>query len=378
MPVWWGNFIYSIFVASMGMLLYKNKKATQYGSVASSEEIDTKSIGLFFALATFALAAFFVGQRSFIFDTFQYQYAYDNYYTGDLNQINDIFDGTLKEKGPLYTILLIVFKHFTQGTFTDWFTFLAIVQLVSVALFLYRYSVNYIFSVFLFITTGCLMWTVNGIRQFLAVTFVLYFVSWIKNRKFVPFLVVVIIAYYIHSTAILWIPIYFLINLKPWSFSFIALSVLFTIGLLMLSKSAYLNDTEYSYLSTETNESGVNPLRILFMAIPSLLAFVKRKKIENIATRFENMWINLSVITTCCYIVGMFSTGVVGRIPIYFQMFSYVSVPWMVKNTFKKEEQKVVIAALVMLFFAYFCYDMYVAKNGIYNSSTLNLHFAGR
>ncbi len=378
MPVWWGTFIYMLIVSGIGMMLYSGKKeqVAAYGTLDNSSETKYKSIGLFFALASFALLAFFVGQRSYIFDTSEYQYAYENYYTTDLNQITDIWNGTIAGKGKLYMTILVLFKHFSGGAdYNAWFTFVAVVECVSVALFLYKYSDNYILSIYLFITSGCFLWLVNGFRQFLAVAFILFFVDWIKERKTIPFLIVVILAYYIHSSAILWIPVYFLINLKPWSKKFILFSIVFTALLFFLSTSSFLDDTDYSYLRDEEFLSGVNPIRVLVMSMPAIIAFIKRKNIADKTSPFIDIWINLSVIISECYIVGMFTSGIIGRIPVYFQLFDYLLLPWLLKNAFDEDMSKTITAACVLGFILYFCFNMYIAGNGIYQSVNLNLYY---
>ncbi len=377
MPVWWGILIYMLVFSGVGMMSYNNKlqRATTVDTGNKCFNNEYQSIGLFFAFLSFALLVYFVGERSVMFDSAEYQYAYEHYYTDDLGQIIDIWksQGT---KGELYCTLLILFKHFTgNADYTSWFFFLAIIQTVSIVCFLYKYSVNFLYSVFLILTTGYTMWFVNGIRQFLAITFVLFFVDWIKDRKVIPFLLVVVVAYFIHSSAILWIPIYFIVNYEPWSSKFILLSVIFSLILFVFSTSHLLNETEYNYLYTNNYNNGVNPLRVLLMSVPCVLAFLNREKIKKQNNKLLSLWVNLSVITTECYLVGMFTTGVIGRISGYTQVFNYVLFPWMVKNIFDDDNKKMVIILSIIVLLIYFIYDMYFAGNGIYHSSNLQLYY---
>lgn len=376
MPVWWGIFAYMIIVSVFGMAMYKNKvQNATLGPVDDSSVVNYKSIGLFFALATFIVLAYFAGQRSGIFDTGDYQYSYDHYFTEDLGQITDIITGARSEKGPLFKILLILFKHFTHGTYNDWFTFVALIQCVSIALFLYKYSINFTYSVYFFFTTSTFLWLVNGIRQFLAVAVILFFVDWVKERKTVPFIIVIVIAYFIHSSALLWIPVYFIINFEPWSKKFIILSAIITIALYIYTRTSALEDSEYSYLNNVEYRNGVNPIRVLVMAMPSLMAFIRRKEINVDDKPFIKFWINLSVLTTECYLVSMFTSGVMGRMPIYFQMFNLLLLPWLLKNGFDESMGKSILIASLIGYFAYFWYDMYIAGNGQYVSNSLGYSY---
>lgn len=377
MPVWWGIFAYMMIVSIFGMAMYKNKvqNATLGPVDDSSSVVNYKSIGLFFALATFVLLVYFAGQRSYIFDTTDYQYSYDNYFTGDLKEITEIINGTRNEKGPLFKILLVLFKHFTHGTYNDWFTFVALIQCVSIALFLYKYSINFTYSVYFFFTTSTFLWMVNGMRQFLAVAVILFFVDWIKERKTIPFLIVIIAVYFIHSSALFWIPVYFIINFEPWSKKFIIFSIIISVVLFFYSKSSMVEESDYSYLNTAEYSIGVNPIRVLVMAIPSIIAFTQRKRIKEIDDSFVKVWVNLSVITTECYIVGMFTSGVMGRMPGYFQMFNLLLLPWLLKKSFDESMGKSILIASLIGYFAYFWYDMYIAGNGIYQSIKLNIYY---
>lgn len=377
MPVWWGVFAYMMIVSIFGMAMYKSRvqNATVGPVDDSSSVVNYKSIGLFFALATFALLVYFAGQRSYIFDTTDYQYSYENYFTGDLEEIIELINGTRQEKGPLFKILLVLFKHFTNGTYNDWFTFVALIQSVSIAVFLYKYSINFTYSVYFFFTTSTFLWMVNGMRQFLAVAVILFFVDWLKERKTIPFIIVIIVAYFIHSSALFWIPVCFIINFEPWSRKFIVFSIILTIALFLYSRSSMVDDSDYAYLRTLDNQVGVNPFRVIVMAVPSFIAFTQRKNIKEINDPFVNVWINLSIITTECYLVGMFTTGVMGRMPMYFQMFNLLLLPWLLKKAFDESMGKSIFIASLVGYFAYFWYDMFIAGNGIYQSINLNLNY---
>ncbi len=74
MPVWWGTFIYMKVVSALEMYIYKSRqeRAIVGFSDGTNEKVIDNSIGLFFALLSFALLVFFAGQRSYIFDSTDY------------------------------------------------------------------------------------------------------------------------------------------------------------------------------------------------------------------------------------------------------------------------------------------------------------------
>lgn len=374
MPVWWAILAYTMLVSIFGTLIYKSNKkvlSSPDGNIDVDGYENRRRIGLFFALLSFALLVFFVGQRSYIFDSFQYQYTYNSYF-GDFSEIKNLFSSENTDKGKGYTFILVLFKHFTHGTYNDWFTFLAIIEVIPIVLLFYKYSESFTLSSYFFITSGCALWLINGVRQFLAATFVLYFVDWIFEKKTIPFVVVVLLAATVHSTAILWIPVCFLVQLKPWSKKIIIYSVIFTILAFILINSSLFSETNYSYIGTLSG-NGVNPLRVLFMAIPTVLAFLFRKKVKT--NYIIDICINLSLICTEVYIIGMFTNGVIGRLPVYFEIFNYIILPWILKETFNEATQKIAKTLIVAVFMLFFLYNMIIAGNGIYNSRNLNLLF---
>lgn len=376
MPVWWGTFAYMMVVSFIGMYMYKSKKQSATLVPAEGEKTENyKSIGLFFALATFALLVFFVGNRSVIHDTQEYQYHYDMFYTDDLNQISEIINGTKANvKGPLFYIYLVLFKHFTHGSANDWFFSIAIFQAISLAVFLYKYSINYTYSVFLFYMSSGFLWMVNGMRQYVAICLVLWFTGWIVKRRTIPFFIVVIIAYLIHSASLLWIPVYCIVNYDTWSKKYMVGLFAFSIGLILYSRSSFLNSTEFAYLSNKSYE-GINPFRFIVSAVPAIIAFIKREDIKNKESVYDKIFINISIISAAGYFVGLFTNGVVARISAYFNPFVYLSLPWLLKKAFDESMGKTITIISLIAFFVYFLYEMYGAHNGMYVSDVLGISY---
>lgn len=374
MPVWWGCFAYSMFVSIIGMFMYKSKKQNASLVPIEGEKTENyRSIGLFFAFASFALLVFFVGNRSSMHDTLEYQYMYDIFYTDDLNQISDIITGKINVKGPLFVIYMVLFKHFVHGTCNDWLMSIAIFQAISLALFFYKYSVNYAYSIYLFFTTSVFLWMVNGMRQFIAITVVLFAVNWLIKRKTIPFFLIVLVAYFFHSSAILWIPVYFIIHFKPWSTKFLVCSAILVVAILFVSSSSLISNTEYDYLLTD-QRTGINPFRVAVSLVPPVIAYIRRKEIEKRANPLINLLINLSVISVGCYVVGMLINGVAARIVAYFDIFSLLLLPWVLKNAFDESMGKSITIASFIGYFMYFWYNMYIARNGMYVSDNLGLN----
>ena len=81
----------------------------------------------------------------------------------DLKGLEFFFDD-----GWGFKVLMIFFKTFISENYHAWLMFIAIVSGTCVAYIFWRYSQNYYYTLFLFITLLGFTWMMNGIRQFLA------------------------------------------------------------------------------------------------------------------------------------------------------------------------------------------------------------------
>ena len=99
----------------------------------------------------------------------------------------------------------------------NYFWLLAITSLIVVYCYLRvirRYSINYWFSVFLYITLGVYTFFFNGLRQGLAMAVFTLAIPYLLERNFILYLLICIIASFFHITALFMIPFYFIVNLK--------------------------------------------------------------------------------------------------------------------------------------------------------------------
>ncbi len=100
---------------------------------------------------------------------------------------------------------------------THYFWLLVITSLIIVYCYLRvikKYSVNYWFSVFLFITLGVYTFSFNGLRQGLAMAIFTLAIPYLLEKRFIPYLLICAIASLFHVTALFMIPFYFIVNLR--------------------------------------------------------------------------------------------------------------------------------------------------------------------
>lgn len=79
---------------------------------------------------------------------------------------------------------------------------------------IYDQSEDKIFSVILLLSTNLYFVSLNGIRQAMAIAIFIYCSKYIKQRKIINYMLWVIVAITFHFSAIIYIPLYFIVNLE--------------------------------------------------------------------------------------------------------------------------------------------------------------------
>lgn len=383
--IYWAIFSFMCLVSYLGMVRFRNKrkKVIAYYSeqdiTPPASVLDERSIGFFWAIVSFSLLVFFVGMRSGYGDTPAYISGF-NAFSVDTNLL-EIFKSDSDQKG--YDCLLFLFKKYISPDYTVFFMALAIFQGLAIVKLYYKFSCNFFMSAFLFMASTSFTWMMNGLRQFLAVCVILFFFDYIVDRKFFKFLLVLLVAFSIHESAIVWLPVYFIVAFKPWSFKIWAcVAVTLAIVFVLDQYTTFFDDSaleDMEYMSTMLNydngqDDGVNPIRVLIAAVPAVLAFVCHKRIKEINNPVINICINLSVVSVGIYAVGVVASGImVGRIPIYFLLLNYVLLPWLLEKVLTGKTKTVVTILCYVFYLIYFIYSLYYAGDPHYYSNQLGL-----
>lgn len=330
-------------------------------------------VPMIFAIVTFAYFIFWIGMRTYVADTPVYINSFNSLPTDFATGWQNIdWDG----KRPGFDIIALFFKCFITQDAQWWIMAIAIQSGVCVMLVIRKYSIDFFFSSFLFITLLTYTWLMNGMRQFICVSILFLCCDWIKDGKMVRFMIAVLILSTIHFTALLMIPIYFVARLKPWSGKIglfivgIAIICVFAEPLFngmdtMLSNTAYAGQT-----AQFSEDDGVSPVRVGFYMIPTILAFWKRKEVAEYSkvNKMLPICVNMSLIAAALYFVGMFTSGIlIGRMPVYADIYNLLLIPYLLHICFDSEQRKIVqkvyIIILLLFYFymqlqGYYCSDI--------------------
>lgn len=284
-----------------------------------------------------------------------------------LSEIPKVLVGDGKDKG--FSIFNILIKMLIGNHYQVYFGIVAAICLVCVAIIYRKYSCNFAMSMFLFLASAdYLQWTHNGMRQFVAVCIIFAATDLLLKKKYIPYVLVVLFAATMHATALLMLPVCFIVQGKGWNLR----SVLFTIAALIainfsgplsdfivdfMTETQYRNEVD-QYLATD----GTNILRVFVFAIPPVLALLFKRYIEVQKNPILDLSVNMSIVSMGAFIVSAVTSGIfIGRIPIYFSLYNYILLPWIVENVFEKKSAKLVYGALITCYMFFYYYQVVVS-----------------
>lgn len=238
----------------------------------------------------------------------------------------------------------------------------------------FKNKINIVFAFFVYYFAYYNI-SLNLLRQMMAVILVLFSYRFIIEKKFIKFLITILIAYSVHSTAIVALALYPL----SWAVTnstlrkvsktlIIVLCTVFAFGYQtifeFMASINVLSLQRYSHYITDTNVGG-RYVRLVYWAILLILIYWKRK--ECVAEYADSITLQMYMIISGLLTIVMFlgsSWGV--RISYYFDIFQVLFMPILaktisVKSRIKKHNMSYFVLGLVVVLFWMF---NFVIRNG--------------
>ncbi len=187
---------YIIFVVIFSLLAYLS---FQYRSVEKSN---------YYIL--FLLYLFFLGFRGYVgSDFFMYYEVFQNLPVFDGKWSYQLLSDVTIEKGFLLYMTLVksIFNDYSFFVFANTF-----INIICILVFLRRYSSNVALSLIVFLEIGGLIFETDVLRNMKSVLLFILSIKYIEQRRLLPFLAFNLIGFSMHSSAIIYLPMYWLIN----------------------------------------------------------------------------------------------------------------------------------------------------------------------
>ena len=300
------------------------------------------------------------GRSDLYGDTGQYRGTFNGMPVGLSNMASYV---STRPKGKAFVVFEYLFKTFISRSDIAFFFLVALIQMFFLVLVFRRYSEDYWLSIFFFIaSTDYLSWMHNGIRQFISAALIFGCIPLIIRKKYIWMCLVVGFATLIHSAALVFLPFIFVVNGRAWNWRTIVYIFGIIIAILLVDRVSNflvtaMEDTAYEGdIEIYLGDDGTNPIRVLFYAVPTVLAWVFRAYIYEADDPMINICVNLSVISTGMYVLSYFTSGVlVGSIPIFFSLANYILIPWLLKKVFD-DRSAIILEVLFIGVYSFFFY----------------------
>lgn len=288
-------------------------------------------------------------------DTYQYYYWFERV---SLRSWNDIFNKFInwQSKDPFFDIFLKIFQIFSKN-FQIFLMLVAIIFMSALGNFILRNTDHIRHAILAFIIyIGYFygFFSITGIRQTVATAFLLFSFEYIKSNRFYIFLIFVIIASLFHISALVFLPLYFIANIK-YTKLFLALSLLgFPLIMYFKNQIAFFfvlttgTEERYGYLAEQFERGGSFILTTfsIILAVFSLIIYKHAIKKNPLISRYYNT-----------YALALFFLPLqwvhpsAGRISQYFAVIIMVWIPFLLdvfSGTIYKQRQIIYIVVTVL------------------------------
>jgi len=280
-------------------------------------------------------------------DTVQYMYRYNNFPV-------DFTLGTFMGEETLFYALSTMLKNLGIG-YQAYLAFIALIISVSFSYFYYKYSKNIFLSFFLHVTIGLFSVTMSATRQTIAISIILFAFDAIINQKFFRFTILVLIASLFHTSAIFFLPIYLLRNIKITKK--IGLVFLFsTIAILLVRIPVsklfqYIVPMRYLKYGIVSEANPINPLLVVIaVLIPfvSLIFWNINEKSSEKEFKLMSLLILISIVNVIVNIMAL-NSSMIARMTFYLIPFSMVLIPNIIEGIRDKGLKLIAVYAAILL-----------------------------
>ncbi len=310
----------------------------------------------------------FVALRRTVGDTYFYMYSFEN--MPDVNAVSiELFFESM------YTFFQNIIRNMTDDP--QWLIAFAAVFSIPVPLIiLYKYCPRFEMAIFMFVAFSYLGGAMNGMRQYMAAAIVLLGTKYLfsmKKSDFWKYAIIVLFAYCMHNSAIIMLPIYFVVRRKAWQISSYLIVLASVIGVVIFdtilpSFLSALEQTDYSLYATNGwftsgTEGGGSFFRVVFIAFPVVIAFFNRERLRMMG-HIGDILTNMIFLDVAIYMIAIYN-WIFARFAIYLAIYFMIFTIWVVNYAVKPKDRLIYQMATVGGYFVYSRMDSFMISNYI-------------
>lgn len=326
-----------------------------------------KYLAIFWSIIVLIILVFVAGLRDGIGDTYAYKASY-------IKLVNN--PSLFKFKGDfgLDLLSLLLIQVSTDPQILIFITAL-ITNLFNIIEF-NKYRSYLELQIYIYITSGYYIVTMNGIRQCLVAAILFGCTNMIVEGKFKRYLIIVLLVSTMHKSALILIPMYYIVRHEAWSKQIIKLIIISAICIVFYNQLEpilfkAIENTQYSNYSGY-DEGGSSFIRTLVNAVPVILAYLKRSELKEKWDN-SNIFVNISVINLVFVALGMYQ-WIFNRFTLYFQLYNFILIPYIIKNCVRGREKRLLYIGVIVCYLIFFYREQVIGLNMSYTSKYLNFN----
>jgi len=358
MTILWINLVIVFIFA-----LFSRYFATYPSTNVTPVQLKPNKLLVFGAMASLVITS---GLRSNIGDTFNYKNIYvENDFT---------WEYILSQKDYGFGILQMILKNYlSEDPQIMIFTTALITNVLIVTIF-YHYSRMIELSLYVYITGGLFLVSMNGIRQVLAAAIAFTAINYLLKGNWFKYSLIVLLAASFHLSALVLIPIYFLVRFRAWSkvtIVVIICTILVVLGFDKFTALLFtaLENTQYSDYEN-FDEGGSNIIRSAVAGAPLFIAYLGRRKLKALFPDSDYI-VNMAILGFVFMLIST-QSWIFARISIYFELYQLILISWIVP-LFNKKDGKVLYYGILVCYLIYYYFEMVINLNIMYKSDFLTL-----
>lgn len=238
--------------------------------------------------------------------------------------------------------------------------------------FIYLNSDDVYLAVLMYLAQGLFIFELTGFRQAIAISLCLYSIEFVKKRNLLGFLITIALACSFHTTAIVFLPIYFIANFRPSMKN----GILYGIGYYLLLRmipnlllwGSDLTGSDYSVASSWGNFTG--PAINIVIYVVSMWLILRENKMAYetgyVIGYVTNNWKwNMAILGLIVYLLRFISLPF-ERISFYFSASTIVTIPDRIIPVFSDNSKKVAYILIVVLLSFLFLYRIKSTAGPVY------------
>ena len=243
-----------------------------------------------------------------------------------------------------------------------WFAMYAVAESLAFVYILRRNAVSIFDCCFFFFCSSLYYNYFSMMRQWFAVVMIFAASHYIAEGKFLRFAAVCLFVGQFHSSALLVIPLYFVVRGRAWSVKQNLLIICAVVAILFANPilgglEDALEGTTYDYaISAMASGTGSSIIRALIAFVPVWMAYTYQEPVNN---HMINVCINMSVINFLLNLLASFTSGLyVIRFATYTSVYNLILYPYLLNVSIRGQTQKMIKCLFYVVYMAFYFYQM--------------------